>query len=158
MSFPGKVLADEASGRLFISDSNHSRIVVATLDGEVKLVIGSGQVGLEDGDFSQARFDHPQGMVLKGDVLYVADTENHAIRQVDLADKTVKTVAGTGQQARGFGHGGEALSSDLSSPWDLTSFDETIYIAMAGTHQLWAMDLKRETGISVRRHRPRSSR
>ena len=142
LSFPGKVLADEASSRLFISDSNHNRIIVTTLEGEMRHVIGSGEAGLEDGDFQRSSFDHPQGMALDGNVLYVADTENHAIRRVDLAGGTVETVAGTGQQARSSRQGGEALSSDLSSPWDLTLHDGTLYIAMAGTHQLWALDLK----------------
>ena len=142
LSFPGKVLADEASGRLFISDSNHNRVVVATLDGEVTQVVGGGEAGLADGDFSMARFDHPQGMALDGDSLYVADTENHAIRRIDLAAGTVETVAGTGQQLRGQREGGEALSSDLSSPWDLELHVGMLYVAMAGVHQLWALDLR----------------
>ena len=140
LAFPGKVLADEATGRLFISDSNHNRIIVSTLDGEVRQVIGGGQVGFADGAFPAASFDHPQGMALDGDVLYVADTENHAIRRVDLAGGKVETVAGTGRQARGFGKGGEALSTDLSSPWDLALHGGILYIAMAGIHQLWSLD------------------
>ncbi len=155
LSFPGKVLADEASGRLFISDSNHNRILVATLrlrsgqalEAEVSQVVGSGEVGLEDGDFQKARFDHPQGMALahtdQGDVLYVADTENHAIRKVDLSGGTVEKVAGTGRQARGSRQGGDALSADLSSPWDMVLHDGILYIAMAGVHQIWALDLKK---------------
>ena len=141
LSFPGKVLADEASARLFISDSSHNRIIVATLEGDVRLVIGSGEAGLEDGDFQGARFDHPQGMALDGDVLYVADMENHAIRNLDLSGGTVDTVVGTGRQARGNRQGGEALGTDLSSPWDLALHGDTLYIAMAGTHQLWALVL-----------------
>ena len=145
ISFPGKLLADQASGRLLISDSNHNRVIVATLEGEVRKIIGSGKPGLEDGDFQSARFDHPQGMALahaeEGDVLYVADTENHAIRRVDLAREAVETVAGTGRQARSSRLGGEALSSDLNSPWDLVLRDGNLYIAMAGIHQLWALDL-----------------
>ena len=141
LSFPGKLLADEATGRLFISDSNHNRVIVATLEGEVRLVIGGGEAGLEDGGFAVGRFDHPQGMALDRDVLYVADTENHAIRRVDLDTGEVKTVSGTGKQARGRGQGGDALASDLSSPWDLALHGGTLYIAMAGTHQLWALDL-----------------
>ena len=140
LAFPGKVLADEATDRLFISDSNHNRIIVSTLDGEVRQVIGNGEAGLADGDFLTASFDHPQGMALDGDVLYVADTENHAVRRVDLAGGKVETVAGTGRQARGFGNGGEALSTDLSSPWDLALHDGILYIAMAGIHQLWSLD------------------
>ena len=142
LSFPGKVLADEPSGRLFISDSNHNRILVTTLEGEIRQVAGGGLAGLQDGDFLGARFDHPQGMALDGDVLYVADTESHAIRKVDLAARTVETVAGTGQQARSDRLGGDSLSADLSSPWDLALHGGILYIAMAGTHQLWSLDLK----------------
>ena len=142
LSFPGKVLADEASGRLFISDSNHNRIITTTQEGEVRQVIGSGEAGMGDGEFQRASFDHPQGMALNRESLYVADTENHAIRLVDLAAGTVETVAGTGRQARSDHPSGEALSSDLSSPWDLMLHDGTLFIAMAGVHQLWTLDLK----------------
>ena len=103
---------------------------------------GSGEPGLKDGDLGTAQFDHPQGMALDGDVLYVADTENHAIRRVDMSGGTVETVAGTGRQARGHSRVGDALSSDLSSPWDLALHDSALYIAMAGIHQLWKLDLK----------------
>ena len=41
-------------------------------------MIGSGTAGLADGDFATAQFNQPQGMALHGDLLYVADTENHA--------------------------------------------------------------------------------
>ena len=41
-----------------------------------------------------------QGAGLDGDMLYVADTKNHAIRHVDLANQNVKTVAGTGDQSK----------------------------------------------------------
>ncbi len=142
LSFPGKVVADEASDRLIIADSNHNRILVSTLGGEVRQVVGAGKAGLKDGDFNEALFDHPQGMCLDGEALYVADTESHAVRRVDLTSGSVETVAGTGRQARGFGGGDDALSADLSSPWDLALHDGTLYIAMAGIHQLWALDLK----------------
>ena len=97
LSFPSKVLADAAGGRLFISDSNHNRILITYLDGVVREIIGSSAMGLDNGDFATATFNHPQGMALAGEVIYVADTENHALRRVDLAAGTVgETVAGTG--------------------------------------------------------------
>ena len=49
----------------------------------------------------QATFNRPQGMCLDGETLYVADTENHAIRAVDLKEHKVTTIAGIGSQARG---------------------------------------------------------
>jgi hypothetical protein len=145
LSFPGKALADEAGGRLFIADSNHNRIVVATLDGAVTHVIGSGQEGLADGDFRSAQFNHPQGMALDGEVLFVVDTENHALRRVDLAAGQVATIAGNGSQGRRRSGQTPGDDTELNSPWDLACHDGNLYIAMAGSHQLWVMDL--QTGI-----------
>lgn len=143
LAFPGKVLADDASKRLFVADSNHDRIVVLSLpNATVKDVIGSGEEGMQDGGFEQATFNHPQGMALDGNLLYVADTENHAIRRVDLAARAVATVAGTGEQARELNRGGPGRSTPLSSPWDLVAHGGALYIAMAGSHQIWRMDLK----------------
>ena len=141
LSFPGKVLADASGDRLFIADSNHHRILVTSLDGGLKAVIGSGEEGLADGGFDSAAFNQPQGMALAGDSLYVADTENHAIRRVDLAGRTVETIAGTGEQGHSRPGRGAGRSMELSSPWDLTFHDGVLYIAMAGTHQLWSMTL-----------------
>lgn len=144
LAFPGKVLADTAGGRLFIADSNHNRIVVADLNGKVLDVAGSGAVGKDDGAFEQATFDHPQGMALSedGTILYVADTENHLLRALDLKARRVRTLAGTGAQARGGNASGEGTAAALNSPWDLVRVGETLYIAMAGPHQIWSLHLK----------------
>ncbi|MDB5387519.1 MAG: ykuV [Planctomycetaceae bacterium] len=140
LRFPGKIVADEASRRLFISDSNHNRIVVADLEGKVLDVIGSGTIGRQDGSFAEAQFDHPQGMDFHGNVLYVADTENHSIRAIDFATKQVKTIAGNGKHGALRGIGGSALSTALSSPWDLKKIGSKLFIAMAGPHQIWVLD------------------
>jgi sugar lactone lactonase YvrE/thiol-disulfide isomerase/thioredoxin len=145
LSFPGKVLVDAPGRRLFIADSNHNRIVVADLDSQqVQEVIGGLESGFADGDLAVARFYHPQGMALSADgrVLYVADTENHAIRAVDLVGGRVETVAGTGRQTRSYpGSGGPGTAIALNSPWDLERLGGDFYVAMAGSHQLWRMDL-----------------
>lgn len=143
LAFPGKVLADESTQRLFIADSNHNRIVIVSLrDSSVMEVIGSGEIGISDGDFGRASFNHPQGMAFDGKKLYVADTENHAIRVVDFEKRSVTRIAGTGEQARAFNRGGDGLVTELNSPWDLVLYDGALYIAMAGPHQLWKLDLK----------------
>jgi DNA-binding beta-propeller fold protein YncE len=116
--------------------------VIADPDGNVVDIIGSGETGASDGTFEKASFNKPQGMSLDGEHLYVADTENHLIRRCHLETRMVETVAGTEQQAMGFGNGGEALQTPLSSPWDLLIVDDRLYIAMAGTHQIWVMDLQ----------------
>ena len=140
--YPGKVLADEQSGRLFIADSNHNRIVVASLDGKLIETIGSGLQGDNDGIFPQARFYRPQGLALDcDDQLYVADTENHQIRVVDFQARAVHTVAGTGKQGAWGGEGGDAMRIDLNSPWDLALKPGILIVAMAGPHQIWVIDL-----------------
>ena len=62
LEFPGKVLADTAGQRLFISDTNHHRVVITTFDGRIIDMIGSGAIGLTDGGFAQARLHQPQGL------------------------------------------------------------------------------------------------
>ena len=110
--YPGKVLADEASGRLFISDSNHNRIIVTSLDGQLLETIGSGFQGDNDGIFSQARFYRPQGLALSSDgELYVADTENHEVRVVDFQARAVQE----GEKRSSRRTCGRAMRSRLSS-------------------------------------------
>ena len=141
LAFPGKILADAKSDRLFIADSNHNRIVITKLDGTLVDTIGTGDTGAADGAFDKATFYRPQGLALVGDSLYVADTENHLIRRVDLKSRNVETIAGTGQQSREYFKTGPARSIALSSPWDLQLVDRVLYIAMAGPHQIWMLDL-----------------
>ena len=141
--YPGKVAADEAGERLVIADTSHHRLVVAGLDGTVRLIVGSREQGFSDGSRATAAFNPPQGIAIApdGETLYVADTENHAIRRVDLAAGTVETLAGTGEQARGYLMRGPGRGVQLNSPWDLALVGDTLYIAMAGFHQVWTLDL-----------------
>lgn len=142
--FPGKVLADAAGKRLFIADSTHHRIVITDLSGKKIAVAGTGQSGKADGPFATATFNDPQGMAVQGDVLYVADRKNHLIRRLHLKDHTVQTIAGVGEQGRDRGDGGPARTTGLNSPWDLLLNDDLLYIAMAGHHQIWTLDLAKE--------------
>ncbi len=157
LKFPGKILADSASGRLFIADSNHNRIVISSLDGKLQDVVGGGDIGHADGNFEACSFNHPQGMALIDNALYVADTENHLVRKVDLAAKRVSTVAGTGKKGtawpqvedEGLSPAGAKTGADLhkptstslSSPWALWHHDNDLFIAMAGMHQIWRMPI-----------------
>jgi thiol-disulfide isomerase/thioredoxin len=151
--FPGKVLVDGEGERLFIADSNHHRIVIADLNTyEVLDTIGTGRRGFDDGDYESATFFQPQGMALDSETqtLYVADTTNHAIRALQLDTQTVRTIAGTGNKGRGLVPFGveedNPTSFDLRSPWDVKLDDRgRLHIAMAGTHQLWLMDLQSNT-------------
>jgi thiol-disulfide isomerase/thioredoxin/sugar lactone lactonase YvrE len=143
--FPGKVLADAKNKRLFIADSTHHRIVITDLDGKKIAVAGTGQAGWTDGRFTRARFNDPQGLALRGQTLYVADRKNHLIRALDLQAGRVETIAGTGKQdLTSRFRSGAARKIGLNSPWDLCRQGSTLYIAMAGHHQIWTLDLRRD--------------
>lgn len=142
LAFPGKISADSTSRRLFITDSNHNRIIVTDSEGAVLDSIGSGEEGSKDGSFETAAFHHPQGAFLQGDILYIADTENHLIRTADFKTREVKTILGTGKKATAFNRPGKGTKAPLNSPWDLLVYEDKLYIAMAGFHQIWIADLK----------------
>ncbi|HEY9806220.1 MAG TPA: thioredoxin-like domain-containing protein, partial [Candidatus Obscuribacterales bacterium] len=150
LAFPGKVLVGQIGSEvwLFVADSGHHRLVIATLTGEVQHVVGSGESGLADGNFSTAQFFAPQGMALDAEqqILYVADTENHVIRRINIREQRVDTIAGTGRQNRQLRpQQGLALATPLNSPWDLVLVGDRLFVAMAGSHQIWVMHLS--TGL-----------
>ncbi|KAI8531712.1 hypothetical protein RHMOL_Rhmol11G0156800 [Rhododendron molle] len=106
------------NGKLLAQISGEGRRKVVTdLDGNFIIQIGSkGEEGFRDGSFEDAAFNRPQGLAYdaKKNLLYVADTENHALRVINFVDEMVGTLAGNG-----------------------TKVNEVVYIAMAGQHQIW---------------------
>ena len=148
LRYPGKVEVD--GGRLAIADSGNDRVIIARLSAggtraTIERVVGNGTAGVDDG--VNGSFHYPQGMAFDGDTLYVADAGNHAIRAVNLGTGEISTVAGTGRQL----HTREdQRDGAMSSPWDLTLVGRRLFIAMAGIHQLWSLDLAtRETGVNA---------
>ncbi len=147
LAFPGKVLAVGSLKRLFIADTDHNRIIETTLprhNGVAKLIaiFGNGKKGRIDGAASKSEFNSPQGMALLGHTLYVADTNNHLIRAINLQNGMVKTVLGTGSEVFDFSGGGTGVEQGINSPWALAGDGHTLYIAMAGEHQVWRMNTK----------------
>lgn len=151
LAYPSDVAADEPNDRLYIADAGHNRVLVAHLDGRLIEAIGTGEEGFADGAAGEALFRQPQGVALSEDgrTLYVADTRNHAVRAVDVATGDVRTIAGTGRQAERLpADNSPALETAMASPWDAVEVRGVLYVAMAGIHQLWAMDLTAGT-VSV---------
>ena len=140
--YPGKILADAEHKRLFITDTGHNRVVVTTVEGRHLATIGNGGTGLTDGNYETAQFNRPQGLCLFQGKLYVADVENHAIREIDLEAQQVKTVAGKGRQEYRRAGSANATEIGLNSPWDLAPMGPNkLAVAMAGPHQIWQLDL-----------------
>jgi DNA-binding beta-propeller fold protein YncE len=138
LRYPGKIAIN--GSRIALSDSGNNRIILGSLSGDgqslrVEREVG-GRKGFDDG--ANASFDFPQGLFFGDDKLYVADAGNHAIRAIDLRSFEVSTSAGNGQQLR---NRRDRENRGLSSPWDVVVRRGMMYIAMAGVHQIWSMDL-----------------
>jgi thiol-disulfide isomerase/thioredoxin len=139
LSYPGKLSFSPDGRMLAISDSNHNRVLVVDAEsGKIIHKVGGGAKDLRDSNFEQARFFRPQGVLWIGDKIYVADTESHALREVDLQSRTVRTLAGNGRQGHWIQSPQDGKTTQLSSPWDLAHEGGFIFIAMAGLHQIWA--------------------
>ncbi|MDB5100849.1 MAG: repeat containing protein [Cyanobacteria bacterium RYN_339] len=102
--FDGAVeLALGPAGELFVADTGHNRILQAMPDGSVSVVAGTGALGAADGIGAAATFGAPEGLCVDArdaahPKLYVSDTYNNLIRQIDLAAPAhaVTTLAGGG--------------------------------------------------------------
>ncbi|EFJ50214.1 hypothetical protein VOLCADRAFT_80356 [Volvox carteri f. nagariensis] len=149
LRYPGKIASDLSSGRLFVSDSNNHRIVITDLNGRFIEQIGGNGPALRDGSFETAAFNRPQGLVFspRRNQLFVADTENHAVRCCDLTSNTVITLAGNGSKGRDYRGGRGGSAQPLNSPWDveLDARQDYLYIALAGQHQIWDLELSSGT-------------
>jgi len=152
LRFPAKAVR-LPKGVLLVADAGHHSIVELEPNGStLRRRIGSGDRGLVDGGPAKARFSEPNGVCLLppevaaqvGYDVVVADTVNHALRGVRLADGYVTTIAGTGRQwMQGDAQPtGASPFVALSSPWDVVWYQgwDAVAVAMAGIHQLWSFD------------------
>jgi thiol-disulfide isomerase/thioredoxin len=139
LAFPGKIAVSDSL--VALSDTLHHRILVTDHQGRVQHRFGGQAAGLVDGSTRRARFASPQGVAFGDGRLYVADTGNHAIRVIDLETAEVMTIAGTGKAGLIEKGGADARKVDLRSPWDVALDGDNLFVAMAGDHQIWALDL-----------------
>lgn len=140
LRFPaGLVVTPE---RLYIADTGHHRILECAHSGRVLRQFGLGTADLVNGGLGEAAFNRPQGLALVRDVLYVADTGNHALRRINLMSGQVDTLCGNGRV-------GDPRAGVLANPWDsalnhpvdVAVADNQVLIAMAGDNHIWSYDL-----------------
>ena len=161
------------AGSWLVTDTGHHRLVELDTDFHTVLrTYGSGTKGYADGPGADvdsvkptAQFNEPQGLVLlpedvaakTGYDVVIADSVNHRLRGLSLADGTVTTLAGSGVQrlletgparvdehAAGFTGrlSDHPLDVALSSPWDVvwSAKLNAVVVAMAGVHQIFSFD------------------
>ena len=85
---------DFHDGALFIADTYNNKVKkISPATREVTTFLGSGETGHRDGIGQQARFHEPSGVSVADGMMYIADTNNHAIRVADLNTREVTTLA-----------------------------------------------------------------
>ena len=130
---PGGGLAIDAQDRLYIVDTENQRIRRVDFAANViETVAGNGTAGFsgDGGPATEASLNYPRDAAIGGDGrLYIADTDNHRIRAVDLTSGVIITYAGNGDATFG-GDGGLPGMASLKRPWGI-GFDPTgnLYIA-----------------------------
>jgi len=117
-------LAIDSKGDIYVADTKNS--VIRRIDAsthKIRTVAGVGRTAGQRGDggpATSALLNHPRGVALDGNkTLYVADSDNHRVRKVNLRTGIITRVAGTGT-AGYTGDGGHAASARLDQPRGLT--------------------------------------
>jgi streptogramin lyase len=129
-------------GTLWIAlREGHSVWKMDLASGVLAHVAGTGQKGSsgDGGPADKATLDGPKGIAIGPDKsVYVVDTENNAIRRIDLTSGNISTVAGRGPSARGGdGDGGPATSATMDRPHGIcVAADGTVYIGDTNNHRV----------------------
>ena len=148
---PDGVAVDDA-GNLYIADTNNHRIrKVAVGTGTISTVAGNGTHGYsgDGGAATSAELYTPYVVVVdSADNLYIADSNNQAIRKVDGDTGTISTVAGNGTLGYS-GDGGAATSAELNLPFGV-SLDGpgNLYIADFGNERIRKVDVADPPSLS----------
>ncbi len=130
--FPGGITA--LGGDLYVTDSENHTIRKVTTGGLVTTIAGDpGTTGSADGSGTTALFNNPQGIVVLGGDLYVADSGNHTIRKVTTGGD-VTTLAGSAGNA-GSANGSSA-DARFRSPLGIAVLGASLYVADSGNHTI----------------------
>ena len=100
-------------------------------------VAGTGASGYsgDGGPARSATLAGPKGLAIGSDnALYVADTENHVVRRIDLRTEVITTVLGTG--TRGDGPEPEPRLCQLSRPHGVLVADGALYVSDSEAHRI----------------------
>jgi sugar lactone lactonase YvrE len=139
---PSAIVFD-ATGNLYFAETGHHLIRKLDTLGNITTIAGTGTQGFsgDTGPATATTLDSPQGLALDtANRLYIADTHNHRIRELDLTSGTLITIAGS---TPGFsGDAGQATSAQLNLPTALAlDTAGNLYIADTGNHRIRKINL-----------------
>jgi len=151
LEYPAGLAVNKRENMVFVSDQIGDRILGLTLAGNVIFCIGNGEPGYLDGSMEEAKFNGPLGMAMDEEnfILYVADTDNHAVRKVDLVNNKVSTVLGNGTRSSKKLKKVLGTNGAIDAPSDLVLHQDFLYISMRGSNQIMKMDLRTEVASVI---------
>jgi sugar lactone lactonase YvrE len=128
---PTGVTVDPETGTIYVSD-NVAVIRTIQPSGIVSTLVGDGTVGFINNLGTQARLHNPQGLTFVSGSLYVADYNNHVIRRITVANRSVTTFAGSVAGAAD----GMGTRATLRNPIDIiwSAVDKILYVSDTGNH------------------------
>jgi hypothetical protein len=137
-SSPSSITTDGTN--LYVTDTNNNTIrMIVISNGEVTTFAGtaSSNGGHADGTGNSSSFNHPQGITTDGTNLYVADTDNHIIRQIVIATREVSTLAGLANTAGTLdSYDGTGATARFQAPAGITTDGTYLYVADTGNHAI----------------------
>jgi hypothetical protein len=111
-------VAVDSSGNLYLTEISDSRVREVKTSGLISTVVGDGTNGFtgDSGPASDASLNGPTGIALDaaGD-LFIADTGNNRVREVNHSSQIITTFAGNGT-GNFAGDNGQASAAELDSP------------------------------------------
>jgi DNA-binding beta-propeller fold protein YncE len=134
-----RALDFDANGNLWLALREGNAILKLDLaKGTAHHIAGNGTKGLtgNGGPAKEAALNGPKGLSVAPDGnIYIADTENHAIRMIEVRKGTIHLVAGTG--SRGDGPEGDPLKCQLARPHGVfVDRDGSVFIGDSETHRV----------------------
>jgi DNA-binding beta-propeller fold protein YncE len=133
-----RTIAFAANGDLFLALREGNAIYrIDRATKTLRHIAGTGEQGYsgDGGPAVRAKLGGPKGLTYAGDgSLYVADTENHVVRRIDLKTGTMTTVLGSGQ--RGDGPESDPLACRLSRPHGVLFANGTLYVSDSEAHRI----------------------
>jgi sugar lactone lactonase YvrE len=113
--FGARATCVDGKGNVYVCQREGHSVRRIDSKGVLTTLAGDGVKGNVDGACDKARFNGPKAIRCDRDGnVFVVDTENHSVRKIDVAKKTVTTVAG-GRKGPG-GDGGDARKAGMGRP------------------------------------------
>ena len=114
--------------------------VTLGLKNSVSTIAGQlGSAGSADGGDTVAAFDAPKGITTDGVSLFLADSNNHTIRKIDIATGVVSTLAGTAGKKGG--HDGIGSAARFNRPFGMTTDGKNLYVTDSNNHTVRQIDI-----------------